>query len=176
MSKLTDEILNRYIDNELDQSELAEVKSELENNEEALTHLRALRAVDNSLNQIEIESAPLHITEKIMKALVEKSNAAKPKVSYFFVSVFSAFIIGIIAVLIAAFRMSDNGKNILPDVPTFNFIKDFFNKKVVTLHTFFSDQNVLLVVSIFTLLLFVTVYFTFESHKNFKNKLNNVLH
>ena len=176
MSKLTDEILNKYIDNELDQSELAKVKSELEYNEEVITRLRALRAVDNSLNQIEIESAPLGFTEKIMKTLAEKSKVAKPKVSYFFVAVFSVFIIGIIVVLVAAFRMSNNGKNILPNVPTFNYIKDFVGKRVYTLQTFFSDQNVLLVVSIFTLLLFVTVYFTFESHKNFKNKLNNVLH
>ena len=91
MNKLTDEILNKYIDGELEPFELAEVKNEIERNDETLARLKALRLVDNSLKQMEIEYAPVNFSEKVMKAISDASKAVKPKISYFFVTIIALF-------------------------------------------------------------------------------------
>ena len=51
--------------------------------------------------------------------------------------------------------------------------KEVIGKNLIEFQNFFSNKNVLLVVSILTLILLITVYLTFEAHKNFKNKLNS---
>jgi len=176
MIKLTDEILNKYIDGELDVNELAEVKNELGKDDEALARLKALRAVDESLRKIEVESAPNNFTERIMQTLAAKSKAVKPKISYFFVSIVSIFSLGVIAIMIAAVRSLDKETGQSAIDPFIDKAKEFVGKNLNSFHSFFSNQNVLLVVSTLTLILLVTAYFTFESHRNFKNKLNSITH
>lgn len=54
--KITDEILNRYID-DLNADEVKQLSAELENNEEALKKLRALQTVHSSLFKIKTSEA-----------------------------------------------------------------------------------------------------------------------
>lgn len=174
MTKFTDEILNRYIDGELDASELAEVKIELEKDDILLSRLRALRAVDNSLRQIEIEHAPDNITEKVMKAISETAKAVKPRVNYFFAVMISIFSIGVIAVLIAAVRISE----INAGQSHFNSYADKFKnvigKNIISIQGFFSNPGVVLTISVLSLILLIFAYYAFESHKNFTKKLNSI--
>lgn len=176
MNKLTDEILNKYIDGELEPFELAEVKNEIEKNDEVLTRLKALRLVDSSLKQMEVEQAPVNFSEKVMKAISDASKTIKPKVSYFFVSIITLFSIGVLGVIIAAFRSIDNENGQPTMAPYVDKAKELIGKNLIEFQNFFSNENVLLVVSILTLILLVTVYLTFEAHKNFKNKLNHYTH
>ncbi|MCX6175632.1 MAG: hypothetical protein NTZ27_12840 [Ignavibacteriales bacterium] len=173
MNKLTDEILNKYIDGELESFELAEVKNEIEKNDEVLARLKALRLVDNSLKQMEIEYAPVNFSEKVMKAIFNASKAVKPKISYFFVTIITLFSVAVLGVIVAAFKSIDDGNGPSTMSPYMDKAKEVIGKNLTAFHTFFSNQNVLLVVSILTLILLITVYLTFESHKNFKNKLNS---
>jgi len=173
MNNITDEILNKYIDGELEPFELAEVKNEIEKNDEALARLKALRLVDNSLKQMEVEQAPINLSEKVMKAISNASKAVKPKISYFFVTIISLFSVGVLGVIVAAFRSIDNGNGQSTVTPYMDKTKDVIGKNLIEFQNFFSNKNVLLVVSVLTLILLITVYLTFEAHKNFKNKLNH---
>lgn len=173
MNKLTDEILNKYIDGELESFELAEVKNEIEKNDEVLARLKALRLVDSSLKQMEVEYAPVNFSEKVMKAISNASKAVKPKISYFFVTIISLFSIGVLGVIVAAFKSIDDGNGQPSMAPYVDKVKALIGKNLVEFQNFFSNKNVLLVVSALTLVLLVTVYLTFEAHKNFKNKLNS---
>jgi len=174
MNKLTDEILNKYIDGELEPFELAEVKNEIEKNDEALARLKALLLVDSSLKQMEVEQAPISITEKVMKAISSASKAVKPKVSYFFVTIITLFSIGVLGIIVAAFKPIDNGNDQLTAVPYVDKAKELIGKNLIEFQNFFSNKNVLLVVSILTLILLITAYLTFEAHKSFKNKLKSI--
>lgn len=173
MNKLTDEILNKYIDDELESFELAEVKNEIEKNDEALARLKALRLVDNSLKQMEIEYAPVNFSEKVMKAIFNASKTVKPKVSYFFVTILSIFSIGVLGVIVAAFNSIEDGNGQSTMAPYMDKAKEVIGKNLIEFQNFFSNKNVLLVVSVLTLILLITVYLTFEAHKNFKNKLDH---
>jgi len=174
MNKLTDEILNKYIDGELEPSELAEVKNEIEKNDAALARLKALRLVDSSLKQMEVEQAPVNFTEKVMRAISNASKAVKPKVSYFFVTIISLFSIAVFGVVVAAFKSIEGGNGQSTAAPYFDKAKEVIGRNLIEFQNFFSNKNVLLVVSVLTLILLVTVYLTFEAHKNFKNKLKSI--
>ena len=176
MSKLTDEILNKYIDGELDTFELKDVQSELEKDDSVLARLKALRMVDNSLRQIEIEQTSATFTDKVMKALAVTKSVAKPKISFFYISVVSIFTVGVLAVLIAAFRtaQNENGPSALTSyADKFN---ELVGKNLISLKSIFANPNVMLVISVFSLILLVSAYFTFEAHKNFTKKLNSISH
>ncbi|MFA5805512.1 MAG: hypothetical protein WC879_12800 [Melioribacteraceae bacterium] len=173
MNKLTDEILNKYIDGELEPFELAEVKNEIEKNDEALARLKALRLVDNSLKQMEVDHAPVNFSEKVMKAIFNASKAVKPKISYFFITIITIFSIGVLGVIVAAFKSIDDGNGQSTMVPYMDKAKEVIGKNLIEFQNFFSNKNVLLVISILTLILLIIVYLTFEAHKNFKNKLNS---
>ncbi len=172
MNKLTDETLNKYIDGELEPFELAEVKNEIERNDETLARLKALRLVDNSLKQMEVDIAPVNFSEKVMKAIFNASKAVKPKISYFFVTIITLFSIAVFGVIVAAFKSIDDGNGQSTMAPYMDKAKEVIGKNLIEFQNFFANKNVLLGVSILTLILLITVYLTFEAHKNFKNKLN----
>ncbi|PKL81378.1 MAG: hypothetical protein CVV24_15555 [Ignavibacteriae bacterium HGW-Ignavibacteriae-3] len=174
MKEITDEILNRYIDGDLDASELAEVKNELEMDEKLLSRLRALRAVDNALRQMEIEHAPDYITEKVMNAISTAAKTVKPKVNYFFAAMISIFSIGVIAVLIAAIRTTEFDTSPTKLGSYADKFKDVIGKNIYTIQSFFSSPGVVLTISVLSLILLIFAYFTFESHKNFTKKLNSI--
>ncbi len=176
MSKLTDEILNRYIDGELDPSELKNLQNELNNDADALARLQALRIVDLSLRSLEVEKTSDVFTEKVMKVLAETRRVAKPRINYFFISIISIFSIGILAVLVAAFRSTENGSGSSTLTPYADRFRELIGKNINSLQSIFADPNVMLVISVFSLILLVTVYFTFEAHKSFTKKLNSILH
>lgn len=176
MSKLTDEILNKYIDGELDTYELADVQRELEKDDSALARLKALRMVDNSLRQIEIEQTSATFTDKVMMALAVTKSVVKPKISYFFITIVSIFTAGVLAVLVAAFRTTQSQNEPSTVTPYADKLKEIVSKNLNSLQTVYANPSVMLVVSVFSLILLVAAYFTFEAHKNFTKKLNSISH
>jgi hypothetical protein len=176
MNKLSDEILNKYLDGEIDTSELADIKNELDNNPETVSRLRALKCVDDSLRHMETEPAPHNFTGRVMKAISAAQNSARPAANYFFRMVVAIFTGGVIAVLIAAFKITETGDGKSVIAPYSDKLKDAVNKNITSSQSFFSDPAVVLTISAFSLILLIAAYFTFESHKNFTKKLNSVTH
>jgi hypothetical protein len=176
MTKIDDELLNRYIDNELDGVELSELKSILDKDEEALARLKALRTVDNSLRHIETELAPNGFTEKLMDKISTASKMVKPKVSYFFVTIISIFSVAIISTIVFAFKNLKTNESQSNANPVFDQIKDFANKNFSFLESLFKENAVLTIGTMLSLILLFAAFFSFESYKNFKNKLNSFSH
>lgn len=176
MKKLTDEQLNKYIDGELESAELDEIKSNLLEDENSLTHLKSLRAVHESLKQIETDHAPDGFTERVMKLIASQVKTVKRKVSYFFVAMISLLTIGIVAIISSSLVVSPTDSSSAVSSQILNNVKEAADKNLVVLQKFFSDTNVLLVMSILSLILLFGAYFTVDAHKNFKNKLNNISH
>ena len=176
MNNINDELLNRYIDNELDNVELSELKAALDNDAEAVARLKALRTVDNSLKQMQNETAPAGLTEKLMIKIQSATKIVKPKISYFFVSVLSIFSIAILAIVIYALRTVkiNNSKSALD--PIFEQIQVFASKNLSFFDLMFKNNAILLIGTMLAVVMLFTAYFTFESHKNFRNKLNSISH
>lgn len=176
MSKLTDEILNKYIDGELDHFELKNAQNELEKDDNAIVRLQALRMVDNSLRQMEVEQTSVNFTDKVMKAIAATKSVVKPRINYFFISIVSIFSVGVLAVLVAVFRSSGNENGPSALTPYADRFKELVGKNLTSLQGIFADPNMMLVISVFSLILLITAYFTFEAHKNFTKKLDSISH
>ena len=176
MNNINDELLNRYIDNELDNVELSELKAALDNDAEAVARLKALRTVDNSLKQMQNETAPAGLTEKLMIKIQSATKIVKPKISYFFISVLSVFSIAILAIVIFALRTIkvNNSKSGLD--PIFEHIQVFVSKNLGFFDLMFKNNAILLIGTMLAVVMLFTAYFTIEAHKNFKNKLNSISH
>jgi len=81
-----DELLNRYIDGELQEGELEEVQLLLKE-EDNVKKLKALRIVDTSLRTLESDTAPTDFTSKVMKTISAGSTKIKLSKNYFAFSI-----------------------------------------------------------------------------------------
>lgn len=176
MSKITDEILNEYIDGELNSSELEMVRNELEKDDRLIAQLQTLRMVDSSLRQMEVEHTSANFTDNVMKAIATAKRAVKPEINYFFISIISIFSVGVLAVLIAAFRSYEKENTPSAIAPYADKVKQVFSQNLTAIQSIFANPSVIFLISVISLILLITAYFTFESHKNFTKKLNSISH
>ena len=176
MNNITDEILNKYIDGELDLSEVEVVKNALEKDDRTVARLQALRMVDSSLRQMEVEHTSGNFTDNVMKAISAAKKAVKPKINYFFISIISIFSLGVIAVFFAAIQSYQKDNSPSAITPYADKVKQMFSQNLNAVQSIFSNPGVILVISVLSLILLITAFFTFESHKNFTKKLNSISH
>lgn len=174
MKKISDEILNGYIDNQLDNTALKEVNEMLQSDEEGLKKLKSLKVVDQTLANMEVYPAPEGFTKRVMNKILAHSKVVVPKVSYFFVVTIGLLSIGIISVIVTAYFTAERtiveSKNISFLDTVLNYIKEY----APVVQKFLSNQNILTIGMVLTLILLISGYFLLESHKSFKNKLNNL--
>jgi hypothetical protein len=174
MKKITDEILNDYIDNQLDTAALREVNESLLSDEEGLKKLKSLKVVDQSLTDIEVYPAPEGFTKRVMNKILAHSKTVVPKISYFFVTVLSFLSVGIISVVVTAYLMAEKTAAESNKLSVLDTALKFIKENIPVIQKFFSNQNILTIGMFLTMILLISGYFMLESHKNFKNKLNNL--
>lgn len=173
MIQLSDEILNRYIDGELDQSTLNEVKTLLKNSEDDRKRLAALQLANRELNNLKVLQVSAGFTEKVM-ARVRKSSTVVKKDKYFLFSISSVFLFICLAVIgyviaLAIGSGSQSSNNIAIDSyinylsTALSFVKDFLNTK-----------NISIIGSIFSFGIIISGYIFFENLRNAKRRLSRL--
>ncbi len=172
MIKVTDELLNQYIDGELDSASLKELKQILETDSEALAKLKSLKLVDENLHNLEAEKAPVNFAERVINVIFGQVKKAKPKVNHFFVTMFSLFAIAILAVVGIAFNVTSKQSGSSTVLETYkNKVEEFINNSAAPLQSILKGNSIMYVGIALSVILLIAMYFLFESHKNFKNKL-----
>jgi hypothetical protein len=174
MNHITDEILNKFIDNELSTAELTLLNDHIKVCNECLTRLKAQKVVDNNLKRIDTFQAPLNFTERVMQKISATAVKFKPKKSYFFRVIFSVFILGSLAVVAIAFASipadtSNSG--------TMEWTKIFSNlipKILSGYESSLGKSSISLIGTILTFILFVSGYFVIESHRKIKNQIDKM--
>lgn len=170
---LSDEILNKYVDNELSAGELSEVSEHINVCAECLSRLKAQRLVEHQLKRIEGFNVADDFTNLVMKK-ISVSVSYKPKKSYFMRFVFSFFAVSCLAVLIIVFanmpQTSGDGEYLKWVDKTGEFIKGIFsaNQKI------FSQKTISLVGTMLTAILLASGYFIYDFHKRFKDHMNKL--
>ncbi len=170
---LSDEILNKYVDNELSAEELSDVSEHINNCPECLSKLKAQRVVEYQLKRIESFSVPNNFTNIVMKK-INASVVYKPKKSYFIRFIFSFFALSCLAVLMFVFaNMPDMSGNGEPSkwVDQFGV---FINSIFSTSQKIFSQKTVSLIGTMLTIILLASGYFIYDSHKRFKDHFNKL--
>ena len=174
MKKIADEILNDYIDNQLDDSAINELKQNLNADDESLKKLQALQIVDETLHGMEVYPAPNNFSERVMEKILKQVKSIKPQNNYFFVGVISVFGLVITAVLIAFWNIAEKQDTTAMDIKTFETAKNFISENITLFGNFLHNNQLVFAGASLTIILLLSIIFLFDSHKNFKNKLKSI--
>ena len=152
--KLSDEILNKYIDNELSEEEKNKIKKMLLEDDELMKNLKALQMLEDSMQKLKLYKSSSDFTSKVMNRI------QKVKMNYqsdtFFIGTISfliLFLVGIIGYIVTSFFSLNFGNSQL-ELPLRKisfFIVDYFGLLSKIFNNPFT-QNILLSVILLILL------------------------
>ncbi|MEN8194146.1 MAG: hypothetical protein ABFS12_15085 [Bacteroidota bacterium] len=169
--KITDEILNKLIDNELNKKEIEELHDLIKHDEAALIKVKTHQMVDSVLKKIDIEAAPEDTTAVVMDR-ISNSLLVNENKNGFIKIIVSSFVFLLVITIGFLFSITDETQ--ADESPS--FVSEIINKFV----SYFSsieisfDSNLMLIIGgALTLLFLISGYFMLEEHKSFKQKLEN---
>lgn len=170
MKKLNEELLNKYIDNELSSEELKTFNESINSDPEAIQKIKAVKLVESTIAKSEITQAPMGFTDKLMMSINTSAKAVKEDNKFFkmIISIFAVLIVGIFATTFATVSWGNVGFT--------DKIKEFvdgvsFDGAV----SFLQNENFLMLCGGIIIMLGFSALLIFESHKSFKHKLNTYL-
>ena len=166
MIKLDDDILNKYIDGELDSSLAQQIKIQLESSPEDMNKYKALLFIHNELRRLPVDDVSPNFTANLMLK-IQRSLKSKKEQNLFVISILSFFFLislGIIGYLLAnyIFTAEPGSSDFLTQLTQRS--EDF----VTLLRNFFSKGNVSIIGSIFSFVILISGYFFYESVKHSK--------
>jgi hypothetical protein len=169
--KVTDEILNRLIDNELNDREIEELHQLIKYDEVALSKVKAHQMVDSILKKIDVDLAPEDTTSRIMER-ISKSLLVKESKNGFFKFIISFFVLMI--VFIVGYMISIFSKTYSPSTPSkYSKVVDKIINLFASFNITLDNELILIVGGVLTVMLLISGYFVFEEHRSFKHKLEN---
>ncbi|MCB9210217.1 MAG: hypothetical protein H6609_12645 [Ignavibacteriales bacterium] len=165
-----DDLINRFIDNEVTSNELNEIDNLLLENEEFKVNFKTHKYVHENLYDLPIYSAPETVTENIMSKILSKITV-KYKKSYFFRVIVTSILLMIITSLFLFFsylgKLDFVQQTSNPVEVVSNYTKPFF----IYMYKIFASEVFRTVSGIAGFVILLSFYFTFNSFKNFKDKL-----
>lgn len=172
MTTRMEELINKYIDNELDSAGLAELNVLLDKDENAVKELKAMKVIERSLRKMEFENSPSNVTYDVMKKIASVRKAKHS--NWFFWLSIGVLVIGIIASLFYAFQNFQPEESSALADKTSDAVKNFIGNNTRSLDSLLKGVDVKLIGTIITLLCAITGYFIVETHRSFKNKLKSL--
>jgi anti-sigma factor RsiW len=168
MMNLTDEILNRYLDGELSETESEDVQKILLSDENAKKRFNALKLVHDKLLIMEEEKVLAGFTEKVVSQLGKKYKVPAHQ-KWFFISI--VVFISSLSLLALGYVIGE----ILASVPSYQesavpveTIDRLSEGLIVQLKSLFSGKNLSIIGSIISLGIMISGYFFFEHQKKTK--------
>jgi len=173
MKKLTDEILNKYIDGELSAAEINLIKFLIKSDPVELNKLKAHKLADQILSRLEVEPAPDGFTERMMLTIYEISTVA-PKRSYFVLGVIGVLVTGIISIFVYTLIGASQADESAVQLPSkVSQALDTVTEKVSAFSEILNDKSIMMIGIALTLILIITAFSMLSSYKSFKNSLDN---
>jgi hypothetical protein len=172
MKEITNEVLNKLIDNELNSSEIDELHSLIKKDEKLLSKTKAHQMVDNVLKTLEIENAPQNTTDLIMEKITQ-TVLAKEKKNGFFKFIVSSFAFSMLLVIGFILFSKPDGEGVSKSF--FNTFKEKISENLSSFSLPISYDLLLIITSALTIIVLISGYFIFEEHKSFKQKLDSIL-
>jgi hypothetical protein len=177
LMKITDEILNKYLDGELNVEESEFVKSELQSSEELRKKFNTLKYVHNELFNLNEDEASASFTNKVMSKIGHRKFTVPKQQKYFifsiaaFITILCLVIIGFsISAIISTSSPVTDSLNVLETVSVLSGGFVDYIKQIV------SGKGLSILGSIFSLVIIISGYFFFEMQKRAKANLGNGHH
>ena len=177
MINITDEILNKYLDGELNKEESTDVHSAIQSSEELRKKFIALKLVHDELSIISEEEVSSDFTVRLMKKIVKRSIVPKQQ-KYFIASIVTfitllclvIFGFSISAMISASTSAASNSQSMLDSVSGMS------DGLVQSIRQLFSGSGLSIIGSVFSLIILISGYFFFEMQKRSKANLGNGQH
>lgn len=178
MIQITDEILNKYLDDELSREEAEQVKSELRTSEELQRKFNALKLVHEKLFNLMEEKVSTDFTDTLMLQIVKRKFAIPKQQKYFIASV--ATFITLLCLVIFGFAIStmisSAPSSIGESKSVVDSISNLSDGLVSVLKQLFRGEGLSIIGSIFSIIIIISGYFFFEMQKRSKANLGNGQH
>ena len=173
MSLLSDEILNRYLDGELDEEHLKQVEARLKSSEAERKNYYALKRVHDELSGLKSDTVSTNFTDLVMSGLVKKVSV--PKGQRAFVLSVSTIIILICLGIIGyvAYLIFSTYTPPAETVQVTETAKNVSNGLISELNKMFSGKNLSIIGSVFSLGILISGYFFFEHQRQSKANLSS---
>lgn len=175
MNQITDEILNRYLDDELSREEINEVESALKTSDELRRKYSALKLVHEKLYKLREEEVSSGFTELLMKQIAQKKFTLPKQQKYFIASI--ATFITLLCLVIFGFSIStmiSSASSSVSNTDTIVNSAERLSDGLVNVVTqIFSGEGLSIIGSIFSLIVIISGYFFFEMQKRSKTNLGN---
>jgi len=168
MIELNDDLLNKYIDGELNREMMQQVKAKLESSHQDMMKYKTLLSVHNELKKMPAEGVSSNFTANLMLK-VQRSLKSKREQNFFIVSVLSLFFlicIGIISYLLAnfIFTAEPDSSNVVTQ------LTEHSENFIILLRNFFSKGNISIIGSVFSFILLISGCFFYDSIKHSKQQ------
>ena len=171
MNNLNDELINRYIDKELDGAQISDLKRIIEANPDELKKLKTLQFVDQTLCELETIPAPDNFTERFMSKLNSALPAKYSNFRFFkvIIGIFGLLILGTI-VSVFLIQTPENGTSAFSEYV--DKIKQAVSQKNISFENLLSNKTILFIGGFLTCMMMIMAYFIIDSHKTLKQKLS----
>lgn len=173
MSLIPDEILNKYLDGDLEPGKIKEVDFILKESEPDRKRFKTLRLVHDNLSSIKEEKVGDDFTIRLMSRLNKKF--ALPKQQKYFIAFVSSFIVliclGILGYVISTILSAPVAQSQSPQI--MESVQHVTKGLVAELKKIFSGTNVSIIGSIISFALIVSGYLFFEHQKQIKTRLGS---
>ncbi|MGE5352575.1 MAG: anti-sigma factor family protein [Acidobacteriota bacterium] len=177
MTHISDEVLNKYIDNELDGRELSELNEHLKFCTMCLSRLKALRIVDQQLKKMETFQVSGDFTQNLMKKIERISFHYTPRKSYFFRFVVASFLVLTAAILVAAILTVKASAPAMTTEPAwYKAVLDTASAKfsgiLSSYNSLFTNRSFSILGSGLAFIVLVSIYIVYESFKGVKGRIH----
>jgi len=170
MNLLTDEILNEYLDGNLDEQKAIEVEKLLASSEDDRKRFSALKVIHDELSQLKEDETSEDFTQLVISKLGKKFELPRHQKYFIFIiaSIFIFICVGIVVYITTAIISSSAPQT--ESIQVTETVHQLSNGLIHELKTIFSSKNLSLIGSIFSLGIIISGYFFFENQK--RNKAN----
>jgi anti-sigma factor RsiW len=168
MNTINDEMLNKYIDNELNNEEASKVRDAMANSPELQLKYSTLLKTNELLKSINSDSVSSDFTKKILQRIQNQKVRVKQQKRFLIVTV---SILGIIALGIVGFILAQ-----ILSTPSqeSNQIVSTYSKDISDYTSaIFGKKNVSIFGSILSFIMLVSGYFLYEYQKRSKNNFSH---
>ena len=161
MNNITDEMLNKYLDNDLTSAEMQQVKSAIEKSTELKKKYEALLTANNLLKKTDADLTSVDFTKNLMQKLKAKTSTARQQ-KYFlfsFLILFGVIVFGITGYLFYEIILSAQSNESTRNITTYaKNISGYFSG-------LFSKNNLSILGSVLSFIMIISGYFLYEYQK-----------
>jgi Na+/proline symporter len=169
MNNINDDLLNKYLDEELNREEINQVKTAIENSPELKKQFEALLSANIFLKNVELESPSADFTKKVM-GKIDIRKASEHQQKYILFTILS--LLGLIVLGITGYVFYETITSIQAS-ETSDLVSNYSNSIGDYFSSLFGKKNLSIFGSVLSFIMLVSGYFVYDYQKHSKKNFSH---